>query len=96
MFKKKAKTGTDIQELIDAAQTHLFTLEPDSSEYDDVLKQIERLYKLKSHDRETSRISPDTLLVVAGNLAGILIIVSYEHLHPFASKAAGFVLKSKI
>lgn len=96
MFKKTPKTETDIQELIDTAQTHLFTLEPDTEEYDAVLKQIERLYKLKSQSSEGRKVSLDTLLIVGGNLAGILIIVSYEHLHPIASKAVGFVLKSKV
>lgn len=96
MFKRKNTDETNIQELIDTAQSHLFGLDAESDEYDSVLKQIERLYKLQSQSSDHRKVSPDTWLLVGGNLAGIALILSYEHLHPIASKALGFVLKTKV
>lgn len=42
------------------------------------------------------RISPDTIAVVAGNLAGILLILNFEKLGNVTSKALGFVLKGRV
>jgi hypothetical protein len=41
------------------------------------------------------RISPDTALVVAANIFGILWLTRYERENPITSKALGFVMKGK-
>lgn len=41
------------------------------------------------------RVSKETLAVIGGNLAGILLIISYERMNVIASKALSFVLKSR-
>lgn len=65
---------------------------PDTPEYPELMSHLERITNLrKSEDKR--KLSPDNLILVAGNLLGILIIVSYEHLHPMTSKALGFVQK---
>ena len=46
--------------------------------------------------KPTWKFSPDTVLVVAGNLIGILAILNFEKLDIVRSKAIGFVLKGKI
>jgi hypothetical protein len=66
----------------------------DSEEYDKLLEKLERLEQLKS--KKTSGPSPDTLILAATNIAGILIIVLYEQKHVFTSKALSFILKPKI
>lgn len=53
------------------------------------LKDLNELKKTKS----SRGVSPDTVAVVAGNLAGILIIVGYERAHVVASKALSFAGK---
>jgi hypothetical protein len=58
----------------------------DSDEYQKATNQLERLYKLKASNGRKP-IDPNTWLLVGGNLAGIVIIVAYEHAHPIASKA---------
>lgn len=40
--------------------------------------------------------TPDTLLVVGGNLMGILLILNFERLDIVRSKALGFVLKGRV
>lgn len=42
------------------------------------------------------KFTPDTLLVVGGNLLGIALILNFEKLDIVRSKALGFVLKGKI
>lgn len=94
MFKRKPKTETTTQDLIDTAQTQLFTHDADSPEYETILNQIERLHKLLLKDKEAA-ISPDVLLTVSANLVGILLILNYERLSVVTSKAMSFVMKTK-
>lgn len=68
---------------------------PDADEYPALLSYLERLSRIKTEDRPKSSISPDTVLMVAGNLLGILIIVAYEREHAMVSKGLGFILKPK-
>lgn len=42
------------------------------------------------------KISPDTLLVVGGNLLGILLILNFEKAEIVTSKALNFVLKGRV
>ena len=65
---------------------------PDTEEYPAMLSYLERLTKLKNEPR-SERVSRDTLAVVVGNLAGILIIVMYEQKHVMVSKALSFIKK---
>lgn len=68
------------------------SMDGDSEEYVTCMNRLERLYKLKEKNAPR-RINPDTWLIVGGNLAGILIIVVYEHGHVIASKAMSQVGK---
>jgi hypothetical protein len=42
------------------------------------------------------KLTPDTLVVVAGNLMGILLILNFERLDIVRSKALSFVLKGRV
>jgi uncharacterized protein YehS (DUF1456 family) len=67
---------------------------PDAPEYPDLLSYLERLVALKRGNSNSSP-SPDTLMTVAGNLLGILVIVAYEQKHVMSSKGLGFIGKPK-
>lgn len=67
--------------------------DPEAEKYSDYVDYLERLHKLKREERQTL-VSPDTVVVVLGNLLGILIIVGYEQKHVITSKAQQFSLKS--
>lgn len=69
--------------------------DPDSDEYKSAIAHLERLMRLKAEEGHNSRISPDTLAIVAGNLLGILIIVIYEQRHVMVSKGLGMILRPK-
>ena len=80
------------QDLIDAANSHLFTLEPKDPEYQPTLDKIKELHKLLSEEKKTGvRVTPDTVLLILGNLAGILLIMNYEKLDVMSTKAFSFI-----
>lgn len=76
------------------AYTHLLTLPAGSDEY---FKQLEVLAKLTSlkEKNPSRRVSPDAVLTVCGSLAGIIIIVVYEHAHVVTSKAMSQLPRTK-
>lgn len=69
-------------------------VEPATEEYKALQKTLSTLTSLKELTTK-SAISSDTLLVVLGNLAGVLIIVGYEHSHVLASKAMSTLLRPR-
>ena len=92
MFTRKPKDGTVVDDLIDALRDRMIEEGPGSDEYSKMLDQLTRLYKLKEVDIP-KRVSPDTLVLVAGNLAGIILILGYEKANVLTSRALNFVMK---
>jgi hypothetical protein len=92
MFKRPSDDGA-----LDEAIDMLFDQLKDSNRYSDeerskMFDQIAVLYKLKEVDSR-KRVSPDTLINVAANLIGILIIVKHEQVNVISSKALAFIRK---
>jgi tetrahydromethanopterin S-methyltransferase subunit G len=86
LFSRKPDT-TPIDGQITKVLSEMDTVEEvDSPEYKEMMKRLERLYKLQAQQRP-KRISRETILIVAGNLVGILIIVAYEKNNVWTSKA---------
>ncbi len=65
----------------------------DSKDWDCYKKKYDGYNELLKRDW---KISPDTMLVVGGNLLGILLILGYEKADIITSKAMSFVLKGKV
>lgn len=96
MFGRTPKD--DDSELLTPALTRILAdmemYGPESPEYPKLLKRLEKVMKLrKSKDKRWP--SADTITLVVGNLLGILVIVSYEHVHVITTKAKDYVLKTK-
>lgn len=89
MFPPKKASAESIK-LSETIEEALAELNPHDDDYLDKVKAVETLYKLKDIDRP-QRVSPDTVAIVSGNLAGILLILSYERGHVMATKALGFL-----
>jgi hypothetical protein len=83
-----------LDEPIERVLNEMNTYGPDSPEYAALVDHLERLNRMKASN-VPNRPSPDAVLIVAGNLLGILIIVAYEQKHVMVSKALGFVMKTK-
>lgn len=92
-LKKLKNDPSALDKEIDRLLQTLSVMDHDDEEYPRVADQLVKLYKLKEVDSK-SRVSKDVWIGAGVNLAGILMIISYEHAHALASKALGFVTKS--
>jgi hypothetical protein len=86
---------TVLDETIDACLAQLSGIPVESDEFNRKMEQINKLYALREKHAKKG-VSSDTLLIVAGNLAGIVMILGYERAHVVTSKALGFVLKTPV
>ena len=68
---------------------------PTADEYSGLVAELTRLTEAKSAEARKWKVSPDTLAIVLGNIAVVLVIVGYEHSHVMTSKASTYVLRSK-
>lgn len=95
MFKKKtSQERPGLITAIDETLAQLNNHESDSEEFKELLTQLERLYKLQTPKTSAAPLSADTIVSASANLAGILMIISYEHVHAIGSKAVSFVRKT--
>jgi len=90
-FRKEEDHSLDAP--IDAVLNEIQLYAPDTEEFANILGHLERLYRLKGENNPKDRLSRDTVAIVLGNLAGILVVVAYEQRHVMTSKAFGFTLK---
>lgn len=67
---------------------------PEEPEYSKMVEYLDRLTQMKAQQRR-NRVSPDTIVLAAANILGILVIVAYEQKHVMTSKGLGFVMKPK-
>ena len=91
-ISKNQPDNTGLQKVIDALEARLAIAQPDTDEYPKMVTQLKELHKLRESN-SPKMLSPDVLLTVFGNLAGILLILKYESTSVITSKAIGFVLK---
>ena len=93
MFTKKDNaTLSLLDEEIQSTLEKMKDLENTDAKYATLLEQLSKLHKLKAEEKP-KQVNPDTMLIVAANVVGILAILNYEHLHPLTSKALSFVAK---
>lgn len=94
-FRKPKPEPTALETVLENAISELAGHDPDSDEYAKILKQIETIHGMTTSDKKKPSIDPNTALVVAGNLVGVIAVISYERLHVIGSKAVGLLLKPK-
>ena len=73
----KTQTETMLDAEIQAALEELANQDKTSEAYGALVDRISKLHKLKAEERP-KRISPDTALVVAANVFGILWLARFE------------------
>jgi len=79
---------------IDRVLSLMSGVHPTSNEYADLMETLTKLTGIKETSSK-NRVSKDTLAVIAGNLAGIVMIIKHEQVHVITSKALGFVMKAR-
>lgn len=87
------KKRDEIDEEIDSILECMRRLKPTEEKYNILL---ERLIKLKGLKAEKQRIKPDTILLVAGNIVGLLLILNFERLNIVTSKALSFIIRGRV
>jgi uncharacterized protein YfaT (DUF1175 family) len=92
LFQKQSPEELSLNTTITELERDMQTHDGDSEEYATCLNRLERLYKLREKSARKG-LDPNTLVLVAGNLLGILIIVGHEQAHVVTSKALSFAGK---
>lgn len=91
MFNRKPANNSRLDEAINDAFDELKGQDAHSEDYSKIVEQITALSAIR--DNTTDRFSKDTMLLVIGNLAGILLIINHENVNVITSKALPFVGK---
>lgn len=83
ILRRDRTSPVDIE--IDAVLLEMKKLGVSHEKYPALIQHLKQLQEMKTKNLRP-RVSLDTVLVVAGNLLGILIIVAYEEKHTLTSK----------
>lgn len=71
--------------------------DPQSAEYDNLLRNLAKLAEAERIDRTDpsppDKLRKDTLLTVGASLVTTCLVLFWEHSHPIATKAFGFIPK---
>lgn len=87
MFLKR-QDDPKLEEAIACVTQTIIDRKHDTEQVEQLSLALERLTKMRA-----SRVSPDTVAMIAANLAGIVMILTHERTHVIASKALGFLLR---
>lgn len=91
LLRRKSEDG--LQLVLDAATIKMVNCEVNSKEWNDCMKDVSNIKALMGD--KPKRIDPNTVILSATNLAGILLIINHERLNVITTKALGFILKAR-
>ena len=95
--KKTQSANPTIDDVINVLLSEMQGFDAHSDEYAKMVTQLEKLHAMKASEKKPRiNVSPDALVAVFGNLAGIGLILNFEKLNVITTKALGFVLKSRV
>lgn len=90
------KKPTFLEETIESLLHEMSVLDGNSDEYTKMADNLVKLYKLQEEEKSSKKqVSPDTVVLVLGNLLGIAMIVGHERAGIVTSKALNFLGKLK-
>lgn len=92
--KEKPKHQRALESELDRVLIRLKTEMPNSEDYTKTLSLVERLHEMLDEENPDV-VSKNTLLIVGGNLLGIIMILKHENLNVITSKALGFVIRAR-
>lgn len=88
------KPKPTLDRVIENAERKLNSMDPEDESFSDVLEIVSKLHKLREQEKP-QRVSPDTLVLAAVNLVGIVLIIRHENINVITSKALSFVQKPR-
>ncbi len=95
MIFAKSDEKEKLEKEIKAILSILEEYDPGTEEYAIILDKLERLYELKKEESKIP-INLDSLIVVCGNLLGIVLILNYERLNVITSKAVSLLIRKRV
>src|SRR5690606_38164920 len=93
-IKKPSSNVSGLEEVIDDLLGELKVTSVEDDRYPEMTEQLSKLYQLKQLDKP-ERVKPDTLLVVAGNIAVAAMIIGFEQKHVVTTKVMSFLTKPR-
>lgn len=91
MIKKKS---SGLEDAINEIYSEMKGFTADSEEYSRMADQLLKLHSMHTLDK-SRRISPDAIVTIVANIAGIALILHYERVHVLTSKALNFVIRAR-
>lgn len=92
MFNKKK---TSLEKEIENVLKQMEKEDSYTEEYCTMVSNLETLHKMKALEPK-KKLSPDTILTVAANVIGIILILKFEETGIITSKALGFLSKGRV
>jgi hypothetical protein len=94
MFTRKTRHKSQLETETERVLTHLASQQIDSDEYPKALEYAIKLQKMKEEEKP-STLHPDTILLAATNIVGIMLIIRHEHVNVITSRAMQLVSKPR-
>jgi hypothetical protein len=95
MFKLfKRDKRTTLEKEIDGVIEIMEQTNPGTEIYSIMADNLHRLYEAKGKEPKRG-ISPDTIVLVAGNVLVVVLILTYEQTHIITTKALSFILRGR-
>ena len=88
----KPKEPTGLDNAIAEVLSDMKGFTSDADEYAAMVEQLVKLHAMKESEKPSS-VSKDTVLIVVGNLLGIVMILSFERTNVITTRALQFMLK---
>lgn len=98
-FQKPEPKRTPLDDAIDNLVLEIGSLDEGSEEQNRHADSIKKLCEAKATLQNADQpdfVKAETLAMIAGNLAGIVMILSFEHVNVITSKALSFVFRPKM
>jgi hypothetical protein len=95
-FFSKEETPSNTQPVIENLISELAGFDAHSDEYTTMVANLKVLTEAQALEPKPRKISPDTIVIVAANLAGIASILLFERNNVITSKSMPNLIKPRI
>ena len=90
-----SRDDDDLDKEIRRVLSDMSDTDSNTDEYKAMATNLRILMEIRE-GQQPRRVSPDTVLIVAANLIGILAVLEFEDNHVITRKALSFVLKPRL